>query len=154
MTKYKNDKVISYASRLLNVRPRSEKELADRLSGKGFNRVTVASVISILREKKIIDDFKFAKFWVQSRMHTRPEGDLLLKKELKSKGISMAIIEKVLSEKEEKEIFVVKSLAKQYLKKVKKLPKEKSKKKMFDFLARRGFDFDVIKEAIEKILGS
>lgn len=151
MEKDKASRAVAYTHRLLGVRPRSERELRDRLFKKGFDSATIHSVIASLKEKNIIDDFKFAKLWVESRMHINPKGDMLLQKELREKGIAFSIIEKVLSEKKEKEDSVAKTLARERLERLKKLPKEKVKKKIFDFLARRGFDFDIIEEVIREI---
>ncbi len=153
MRKNNADKAVSYAYRLFSIRPRSEKELRDRLFRKGFGSATVHDVISLLKEKNIIDDFKFARLWVESRMRTNPKGDMLLRKELRMKGISASIIEKVLSEKESGEGSLARTLAGQRLESLKKLPKEKARKKLFDFLARRGFDFDVIEDTVKETFG-
>ncbi len=71
---------------------------------------------------------------------------------LEKSSVSASIIEKVLSEKKESEDSVVSALAGQRLERLKKLPREKAKKKLFDFLARRGFDFDIINRTIRELL--
>ena len=147
--KDKAQKAIAYAHRLLNVRPRSEKELKDRLFRKGFDRTTVYSVIPLLKEKNVIDDFRFAKLWIESRMRVSPKGEVLLRKELRDKGVPDGIIEEVLAEKEKDENTLARTLVADKMKTLKSLPKEKARKKIFDFLARRGFDFDVIEDVIK-----
>ncbi|OGW75464.1 MAG: hypothetical protein A2Z72_07125 [Omnitrophica bacterium RBG_13_46_9] len=149
--KDKTDNAIAYARRLFTVRPRSERELRDRLLKKGFERDNVSEAISFLKEKKIINDLGFAKLWVESRMHTNPKGHKLLQKELRGKGVSDSVIEKVLAEKEEDEDSVVRAIAAQKSDRLKSLPKHKARKKLFDFLARRGFDFDVIESAVKEL---
>lgn len=150
----KTDKAITYARRLINIRSRSERELKDRLFRKGFDRTTIQDVISLLKEKDVIDDFKFAKIWIESRMHTRPEGDMLLRKELREKGVSGSIIEKALSEKKGKEDSIAREVAGKRIETLKKLPKEKAKKKLFDLLVRRGFKFDIIEEIVKEVIGA
>ncbi|UCD55311.1 MAG: regulatory protein RecX [Candidatus Omnitrophota bacterium] len=146
-------KAVSYAYRLFSARPRSEKELRDRLFRKGFGRAVIYDVISLLKEKNIIDDFKFAKLWVESRMRANPRSDALLRNELRMKGVSAAVIEKVLSERETGDDSLARALAGRRLESLEKLPKEKARKKLFDFLARRGFDFDVIEDTVKETLG-
>lgn len=148
----KADKAIAYAYRLLSVRPRSERELRERLFKKGFGRACTQNVIALLKERDIIDDFKFAKLWIESRMRMNPKGEMLLRKELREKGIKSSVIEKALSEKEGKEDFLAMALAKKRLETLKKLPKEKARKRLFDFLARRGFDFDIIEETVKGLI--
>jgi len=122
-----------------------------RLFSKGFGRVTVYEVTALLKAQNILDDFKFARLWVESRMRLRPRGDMLLRNELREKGIAGSVIEKVLSEKEGKEETSARELAAERFKTLEKLPKEKARKRLFDFLARRGFKFDTIKDIINEI---
>ena len=147
----KTDKAISYAYRLLSLRPRSEKELKARLFRKKIDRVTVGSVMSVLKENKAIDDLKFARLWVESRMRTSPKGDILLRKELREKGVETALIDMALSEKKEDEGSVAKALAVQAAERFEKLPMEKARKKLFDLLVRRGFAFGLVKDIVEEI---
>jgi len=153
MRKTKIDKAVAYAYRLFSIRPRSEKELRDRLFRKGFGSATVYEVISLLKEKNIIDDSKFARAWVESRMRTNPKGDMLLRKELRDKGVSAPIIEKALSEKETEEGPLVLALARRKAESLKKLPEAKARKKLFDFLARKGFNFEIIEDIVKETLG-
>ncbi len=152
--KDKNDKAVAYAYRLFSVRPRSEKELRQRLSGKGFGGATACKVISLLKEKNIIDDLRFARLWVESRMRAKPKGDMALRTELRQKGIAAAVIEKVLSERCPGEGDACRLLAEKKMAALEKLPKEKARKKLFDFLARRGFNFDSVKDVVREMFGA
>jgi len=150
MKKSRHNKAAGYAYRLLSLRPRSEKELKDRLFRKGFRGATARDVISSLKEKNVIDDSKFAKLWVQSRMRQSPKGDMLLRKELIGKGISRPAIDKALSEKTESEESACRHLAREKAKHLKDLPKEKARKRLFDYLARRGFSFSHAGDAVRE----
>ena len=85
---------------LLRVRPRSEAELASRLKDKGYVPGVITGVIEGLRKRGLVDDAKFARFWVDSRMHLKPVGDYILKRELKQKGVGESIVEAALRAKE------------------------------------------------------
>ena len=153
VSKNKTDKATAYAYRLFGIRPRSERELKQRLFGKHYDHETISGVISSLKEKDIIDDVEFARRWIESRRRTNPKGDRLLRKELREKGVSATVIDTVLAEKKESENSVVRALAGKKAESLKNLPKQKARKKLFDFLARRGFDFDVIGEAVNEAFG-
>ena len=84
---------------LLRQRPRSEFEIRERLKLKGYVAEVVDGVVEALRRAGEIDDARFAKLWVESRMHTNPQGDVVLKHELKLKGVSEPIIEATLQDK-------------------------------------------------------
>lgn len=145
MKKSNSGKATAYAYRLFSLRPRSEKELRDRLFRKGYGRATVYEVIALLKEKNIIDDLKFANLWVESRMRSRPKGTMLLRRELREKGVEQVIIEKALSERGAvDEEGVARELAAQKLGSMRGLSEEKAKKRLFGFLARRGFNFGMI----------
>ena len=60
--------------------------------------------------KDLVNDAKFSKLWVESRMSSRPKGHSVLKRELRAKGVKEQIIEQALkeSDKEYNEYEVVK----------------------------------------------
>ncbi|MCQ9206384.1 MAG: recombination regulator RecX [Omnitrophica bacterium] len=149
--KDKREEAIGYTGRLLGVRPRSEKELRERLLGKNFGRAVIDSAVSFLKERNVIDDARFARLWIESRMNTRPSGKMLLKRELEEKGISGEIIASALRETAEKESKTARALAVDVLGKLGALPREKAKAKLFGLLARRGFDPEVIEEIIGEL---
>ncbi len=51
------------AIRLLKLRPRSERELSERLGRKGFAPAAINAVLQELRQKGLVDDALFARFF-------------------------------------------------------------------------------------------
>ena len=147
-------RVKSNAYALLRIRPRSEKELVSRLGDKGYAEVAVKLVVEDLKKKGMVDDHKFARFWVDSRMHLNPVGDVILKHELRGKGVSDDIIEATLSSrgKEYDEYDVAKDMALERFKRLEKVDKHKATKRVYDFLLRRGFKYDVVRRIIEELI--
>ncbi len=147
-TRAKNN---SYA--LLRIRPRSEFEITRRLKLKGYSDSTIAEVVEGLRRSGYIDDEKFARFWVDSRMHLNPVGDVVLRDELKEKGVSESIIEATLKNKADlyDEYEVAFSMARERFERLKKLDRRKASKRLYDFLLRRGFKYDTVHRIIEEI---
>ena len=117
-------KQLNKAIHLLSFRPRSAAELKQR---------GLAAAIPQLIELDLLDDQKFARWWVDQRLAFRPRGNIALKSELIQKGIDREIIESVLLSKEE-EI----SLAKKLLAK-KNLDKPRAQR----LLLSRGFSSDI-----------
>ncbi|MBN1353380.1 MAG: regulatory protein RecX [Candidatus Omnitrophica bacterium] len=154
MKRNSDEKAMAYACRLLSLRLRSEAELKERLALKGFARVVVENVVSVLKNKKIVDDLRFAKAWVESRMRTNPKGSILLKRELKKKGIEDSLIAEAMPDKKDGEDKVAATIARRKFETLKNMPRAKARKKLFDFLARRGFDFGIIEETLNELFSN
>lgn len=144
-------RALSNAYALLRQRPRSEYEIRNRLKLKGYDEAVIGEVIGNLKKIGDIDDSKFARIWMESRMRMNPMGDVVLKHELKEKGVSDSIIEATLQAKGEKydEYEVAFSMAKERFERLKKLDRQKAMKRIYDFLGRRGFKYDNIRRVIE-----
>lgn len=147
------NKAKNNAYALLRLRPRSEFEIRQRLKLKGYDDSLIESVAGDLRRLGDIDDEKFAKFWIESRMHLNPMGDVILKHELKLKGVSDSIIEAALSQKAKNydEYEVAFSMAKERFERFRKLDRHKAMKRVYDFLMRRGFRYDTIQRIIDEL---
>ncbi|MDP3804384.1 MAG: regulatory protein RecX [Candidatus Omnitrophota bacterium] len=140
---------------LLRARPRSEQEIGQRLKLKGYDDAVIDGVVDDLKRTGNIDDAKFARFWIESRMHMNPMGDVILKHELKLKGISDSVIEATLQDKAKNydEYEVAFSMAIEKYKRFQKLDKRKALKRVYDFLFRRGFKYDTIRKITEDLAG-
>ena len=153
-----NDKVKARAKNnayaLLRQRPRSVYEVRNRLKLKGYDDDLIEDIVASLKRSGDLDDEKFAKTWVESRMHMNPAGDVVLKHELKGKGVSDSIIEAALNEKAGKydEYELAFSMAKERFERFKKLDKQKAMKRVYDFLLRRGFKYDNIRKVVDNLV--
>jgi regulatory protein len=131
------------AINFLSYRPRSKAEVRQNLRKYQVAAPLVEPTIERLEEKGFLNDFEFAKFWVENRNAFRPRGEKALRVELRQKGISDEIIGEVLETLVDEE-----SLAYQAgLKRAKKLSRydwQVFRKKLGAFLARRGFSYAVI----------
>ncbi|HDZ77464.1 MAG TPA: regulatory protein RecX [Candidatus Omnitrophica bacterium] len=90
-------KAISYVSRLLKVRLRSEEELLIKLKENKFSSLIIDQVIISLKKSGYLDDFNFAARWVSQRIK-KPLGFRKLRFELRQKGVDGKIIDSVFSE--------------------------------------------------------
>lgn len=148
-------KAKSYAYRLLAIRSRSIKEIKEKLKKKGFEERLMLEVIDYLERLGYLNDYQFASGWVNSRISTKPIGLRKLRYELKDKGIDNKIIEEVLNKLKENynEYEAACDLAKSRIKRLSKVDKLKAKRRIFDYLLRRGFSYELVCEIIADLRG-
>lgn len=145
------EKARAYAFLLLKFRQRSEKELRSRLKRKEFDRQVIDNTIRFLKEKKFIDDRRFARSWIKTRIK-RPLGIRRLKVELRLKGVSPDIIEEEMDSisKDYSEQEVVSEIVRVKNESLKNIDPEKSKRRIYSYLLRRGFSPGVIIESLKR----
>ena len=148
-------KAKDYAFKLLSYRPRSIKEIRNRLKKKDYSSKVILEVIKSLKRLKFLNDKEFSRMWVESRINTRPMGRYRLKQELIQKGIDRDLIEKTLSSyREKEEIKLVRELAQRKLgKSYQNLDEVTTKRRLHGFLQRRGFSYDIIQEVMKELRG-
>jgi regulatory protein len=139
------------ALRLLAHRARSKKELRDRLTQAGYEGQVVDDTIADMERLRLVNDSEFSVMYSRNRMITKPVGEFLLRRELQQKGILEADINKGVEEayREKSEYQAAKELAIRNKKKQVKLDEDKAKKRVTDFLMRRGFHWDLVKGILE-----
>lgn len=149
------EKYYLIAANFLSYRPRSEKEIRDKLHQKKAPTEIIEKVISIMKQQKFINDEEFARMWVSHRSKISPKSKRVLKLELLQKGVDPELIEQALAGDEDEPVNDVeqaKKLAQNRLPRYKGLTKQEVYQKLGGFLARRGFNWDTIKEAIDAAL--
>lgn len=149
-----NSKALAYAYRLFNYRPRSSKELEERLALRGYDASVIGEIVALFQKQGLIDDERFAKLWALSRIHIRPASLRTIKQELSIKGIGPETITSTLKQlgQDVDEYEIAKNLAQKRLRLLTGVDKLKKKKRVFDYLARRGFSADVIYKALNETM--
>ena len=149
------EKAFWVALRYLNYCPRGKLEVEKKLTIANFPKAVIKKVIKKLEAIDYINDLRLAQAWVSDRNKIRPKGKRVLRAELLKKGIADEIIERVLADIDlEAELELVKKLvAKKFQPDLypDALRFQKARKKTIDFLLRRGFSFDTIKEAMKEV---
>ncbi len=138
-------KAKSDALRLLSFKPRSVRELEDRLKQKKYAPALVEKVIGGLKGQGLLDDEKFARLFAHSSVYTRPMGKKRLEIDLSKKGLSKETVRKALDslgDYDEKK--TAKELVFGRFQKMTGVPDEKKKARLFAFLRRRGFSTETI----------
>ncbi|MDH4222944.1 MAG: RecX family transcriptional regulator [candidate division Zixibacteria bacterium] len=138
--------------RLLSYRMRSEREIRDKLKRKEFTKEIIDEVIENLKRMNLLDDYEFTSAWIRDRLSNNPRGKALLKQELYRKGIKEDIIKKTLKEyfsDETEELSLAKKLLDKRKKRYENLEPNVAKRRMSDFLLRRGFSYDIVKQVLK-----
>lgn len=140
-------KAYSYLSR----RPHSRGELLTKLSRKNFAPELIEEVLGHLAELGYLNDEDFARQWVMERGTTR--GPKLLRAELRKKRLSDDIIKKVLIDHREEHDLAkeAETLARKRLERLAGQPWEQTYTKLSAYLARRGYDYDIVRNVLGKL---
>ncbi len=137
------------AMRLIALRPRSTAEIRRHLLRKRIAEPQAGQIVSRLQEIDLLNDEDFARYWVEQRETFKPRSHLALRQELLQKGVQQDIIERVLAEVDE--LASAHRLAQQRALRWQHLPYEEFCAKMMQFLQRRGFNYDIIREVTDDI---
>ena len=132
----------------LSYRPRSRREVVEYLQRRDLPEVQIEGIVTRLLRSGLLDDEAFATYWVENRERFRPRGVRALRYELRSKGVDDEIIDRVISV-----VDVSSSAYRAAGNKARQLGQKDYatfRRKLIDFLARRGFDYQVAKEAVER----
>lgn len=141
-------KCMEKAFRFLSYRPRSEKEMKEKLAEK-YDETTVKKALKKLASYGYVNDAEFARMWVESRKTGR--GKRALSYELARKGVAKDVIEEALSNlSDDSEFESALELVKKRSK-YQNLDKNEKYRKIAPFLARRGYSYDIIKKVINEI---
>lgn len=141
------EKIYNRILRFATLRPRSEKEVHLWFKRKKVYPELAERVFNRLKSLGLVDDTAFAKWWVDQRLTFHPKSRRALSVELRQKGVDREIIEQALEVVDDKS--VASSLVRRRLLRLVCLQTEVRQKKLSDFLARRGFSWETIKEVID-----
>lgn len=142
-------KCLDTALRLLNYRPRSECELTTRLQQRAFDENDIQAVISNLKKQGFIDDSNFARFWADNRQSFSPRSRRMTETELKQKGVPSDIIEQELCVIDDNENAYLAAL--KYVRNLKTADYPGFRRRLGEYLRRRGFGYDVINNTITRL---
>jgi regulatory protein len=154
------ESLLRAAYRFVSYRPRSKSELTGFLQKKlkSWNvagQVSVEKALAKLQDLGFVDDRKFAAWWRDQRTEFRPKGKRYIALELARKGIPREIIEETLSrgtagEGAFSELEGAQKAIQRKLVLWAQIPIIEQKKKMYTFLAQRGFSSETIEKIIDE----
>ena len=144
-----HQRAMNAAARLLGYRPRSEAEMRERLMRRGFEAETVDAVMAKLKEQKLVDDVAFAEFWKENRVSFRPRRRRMTQLELRRKGVDSKVIAGVIGGIDDNENAYRAALPK--ARQLKAMDYETFRRRLGEYLRRRGFDYGVASKTVDKM---
>lgn len=146
--------VYNRALKLLAYRPRSERELRQRLARAGCAAPHIDAALEKLRGLKLIDDEAFARSFARDRIENRGFGPLRVERELRLKGVARPLVGTVLEEAFDREQGQTRAkalLARRF--RGQDLNDLKTARRAVAYLRRRGYRDAVIAEILRQPVG-
>lgn len=132
---------------------RCHAEVRDKLYSYGLNKSEVEEIIYTLITENYLNEERFAIHYAGGKFRMKQWGKNKIKQSLKLKQVSEYCIKKALKEIDEKEY--EKIFLKLVEQKLKILKSERNifikKRKLQDFLLQKGFENDLVREAIKEL---
>ena len=148
------ERTMNRAIKLLAAKPRSVAELRERLLEKLWtDEGIVDSVIERLKDYKYLDDEQYARDAALSRLRQRPQGRRRLEHTLAQKNLDKDVIKEAVDNAFENmpEDELIKTAIEKRIR-LKGPPKTRADlKKFYDYLLRRGFSYESIREGMADI---
>lgn len=141
-----------YTIRLLRMTKRSEANIKTKLREKGYSQEVIDRIIESLKQKKYLNDIELAKHSVYWSTHGNVFGKRRIRLDLRRKGIAdtaISIAFEQCGERDEKALAI--ELARQRQGRLKTLDQLKRKKRLYDFLVRRGFDYQICRDVMDEL---
>lgn len=145
--KYASDygKTLERVMKFIMIRPRSVREVRDYLWRKKADPDLAAAVMRRLEDRAYLNDANFAKSWVRARQLTKPVSKRRLTMELRQKGVTEVDINQAF----EQEKYDEKQALHEIITKKRRQLRYQDDIKLMQYLARQGFSYDIIKQALQ-----
>lgn len=156
------------ALNFLSHRARTRAELRRKLVGKGFRPARVDPCLDRLEARGLLDDAAVASAFVRDRIRHRPRGKGRLAQELRAKGVADAVartvVDRVLEDEDVTEERLARQVVEGWVKRQgpavlralrlgeRSPEREKARRRLHAFLARRGFGGPALSRAMELAL--
>ena len=133
----------------LSYRARSESEIRKNLQKHEIPEAVIESTLERLKQDGLANDGQFAKAWVENRSAFRPRSRRLMAMELRQKGLGDEATKSALEHVDDEPLAY--DAAQKRAARYKDLEWQDFRKKLSDFLARRGFSYSVVAPIVTRI---
>lgn len=129
---------------------RTVQEIRRKLTEKEFPEDVTERVLLFLEKYGYADDREYCRKYIKETLRLKPKGSYAIKAELKQRGIAESLIAEALAETELDEagdaLFWLRKKTKGVYP-----TEQKEKKRVYDFLLRKGYSYSVIAEAFRQM---
>lgn len=136
----------------LSYRIRTVAEIRKKLHSKKISGETIEKVIAHLKELGLLNDSEFARQLIAEKIKNKPQGRRMLEKKLYEKGISRETTAEILNSMldDSTESALAEKLYSKLKPKLNELEPVDARKKIYETLARKGFEYETINKIILK----
>ena len=146
-------KAKNHALRYLSYRDHSKLEITKYLEKKEHSHPVILQALDALVELNYVNDQRFALEWGRYKVNKQKLGKSRLYVELLNKGIDKKILEstlKILYE-DNSEAELATQCARKKINSLKGVEEEKKKRRLIQYLKRRGFSADIIYQSLKTV---
>ena len=143
------ERAFQQALLFLSYRARSESEIRQNLRKHEIPEQVVEHTLERLRQDGLANDNQFARAWVENRINFRPRSRRLMTMELRQKGLDDEAVRSATESVDDDALAY--EAAQKRAARFKGLEWNEFRKKLSDFLARRGFSYSVIAPVVTRI---
>lgn len=143
----------STALRYLSYAPRTEHQVRQRLTRKGFTKNELDDIIADLYELGYIDDRRYAVEYAEARFRNKGYGPGRIRRELAEDGVSSDYVAEAVAAAASTDMYSMsaRKIAEKFRDRVEGTLPER-KKKLADYLIRRGYGYTLSKEIALEVL--
>jgi regulatory protein len=142
------------ALQYMTYRPRTAHEVRQRLRRGGYETAVVEQVMEHLHAHRTLDDAAYAHAYLKARRDIRRDGPQRIRHKLRQRGVCRALIDEAMQQ-ELTAADVLEAARAQAAKYWPRLSREadpaKRRKKLGDFLRRRGFPFATVQQVVKEL---
>jgi regulatory protein len=138
----------NYAYLLLSYKARTSAELRERLVRKGFSPDVVSSTLERLGELGLVNDEQFARQFTEDRVVVGHKGTWRVRAELRKRGVAREQIEQAIAAAPD-ETAAAREVVLKFRARNKRLEPDVLRRRLYGFLARRGFSVDTIRQVLD-----
>ncbi len=142
------------AFRILGFKSRTEKELFDKLIEKEYSEDVATKIVEEMKKYKYVDDEQYAQNFLKENIEFKGVGVSKIKFLLSQKGVSRQVIDGLFEEDNfyDEQLSKIVALIEQKTRRIDiNNITDKEKKKIYDFLLRRGYNYSIINDAFKEV---
>lgn len=143
------ERAFQQAMLFLSYRARSESEIRQNLRKHEIPEPVIEQTLDRLRQDGLANDNQFARAWVENRSAFRPRSRRMMAMELRQKGLNEEAVSLAVENVDDEALAY--EAAQKRMTRYKDLEWNDFRKKLSDFLARRGFSYSVIAPVVTRM---
>lgn len=151
-----DDSAHAYALRLLTARAYSTRELQRRLARRGISQTESNTVVGNLTRSGLLDDARYAEQFARGKIVNDSASPrrvaLLLARKGIERTVADAAVARVVEDERIDPVVAAERVAKRKLASLEGLDPRVARQRLYAYLARRGYDVDVIRVVSASVL--